>query len=138
VDSGIVATKLLHVPSKKERLKILLDRLNAAPPASSADDALELLSNILMAVENEFSGIRHEEDPDGIERMGPPKEDNRRGVPGRPSLRRYRSAKHNTFIGENGSIRIEDLHQNILHDKAGGDGKRAYDLDSNADGALVP
>jgi hypothetical protein len=89
-------------------------------------------------VEDEFSGIRREDDPNGIERMGPPKEDNRRAVPGRPSLRRYRSAKHNTFIGDNGSIRIEDLSQKVFLDKPGAGGKKVYGPDANGGGASGP
>lgn len=91
---------------KKDRLRIFLKRLKAAPSAGSADKALELLSETLDAVEDEFSGVDYEEDPEGRERMSGPQEDNRRAIPGRPSLRRYRSAKHNTFIGINGSIQI--------------------------------
>ncbi|MDX1951035.1 MAG: hypothetical protein SFY81_02560 [Verrucomicrobiota bacterium] len=117
--------------SKKERLQIFLERLEAASATSSADDALRLLSNILNAVEDEFSGI-----PSNLlrwnmdDRMYPPREDNRRSVPGRPSLTRYRSAAHNTFIGINGSIRIETVEANrVLLDKPGADGRKTHEMD---------
>jgi hypothetical protein len=63
-------------------------------------------------------------------RMYPPKEDNRREVSDRPSLRRYRSAKHNTFIGLNGSIQIQDLDGKVMLDKPGHDGRKTHDLDA--------
>ena len=75
-------------------------RLDTAPPARSADEALDLVAKILNQVEDKHSGVEHNPDAwknDG--RMYPPKEDNRREVSGRPSLRRYRSAKHTTLSG---------------------------------------
>jgi len=76
---------------KKERLIIFLERLEAADPVRSADEALSLIDAILTAVEEEHSGLTLAQDPGGLERMGPPREDNRHEVAGRPSLRRYRS-----------------------------------------------
>ena len=73
---------------------MFFERLEAAPPASSADEALDLLAKTLNAVEDEHSGVEYNPDAwkdDG--RMYPPKEDNRRAVPDRPSLRRYRSKR---------------------------------------------
>ena len=110
---------------------MFLQRLEAAPPASSADEALDLLGRMLNAVEDEHSGVEYNPKPwkyDG--RMYPPQEDNRRAVPERPSLRRYRSARHNTFIGPNGSILIQDLDRKVLLDKPGLDGRKTRDLDA--------
>jgi hypothetical protein len=106
--------------SKQERFRIFLERLEAASAAGSADEALVLIHNILNAVEDEFSGVPY--DPLRWEtngRMYPPQEDNLRSVPNRPSLRRYRHVNHNTFVGENGSIRIETIQDEVLLDKAG-------------------
>lgn len=118
---------------KKERFQIFLRRLKSAKCAASAEDALHLLSTILNAVEDEFSDIPHNPESwqdDG--RMYPPQEDNRRQVAGHPSLCRYRSAKHNAFIGLNGSIRIEtcDPKPEILLDKPGCDGRKTHVLDA--------
>ena len=114
--------------SKRQRLRILLVRLASLPAADSADAALTLLNRILNAVEDEFSGIPFNPllwNADG--RMYPPQEDNRRSVSGRPSLRRDRSAGHNTFIGKNGAIRIETVQGRILLNKPVADGRRTHE-----------
>jgi hypothetical protein len=119
------------VLSKVERMQIFLKRLAAEKPARSADQALALLAENLNAVEEEHSGIPYNPklwQADG--RMYPPQEDNRRIVPDRPSLRRYRSAEHNTFIGLNGSIRIQDLDGKVMLDKPGHNGRKTHDLDA--------
>jgi len=112
-------------------MKIFLERLSAAKAASSADQALALLVENLNAVEDKHSGIEYNPGlwkDDG--RIYPPQEDNRRTIPNHPSLRRYRSAKHNTFIGLNGSIRIDDLDGNVILDKPGRNGRKTHDLDA--------
>jgi hypothetical protein len=85
----------------------------------------------LNTVEDEHSGVEFNPTPwkdDG--RMYPPQEDNRRAVPDRPSVWRYRSAKHNTFVGTNGSIQIQDLDHKVILDKPGLDGRKTHDLDA--------
>ncbi len=121
---------MAFVLSKKERLAIFLKRLTENAETSSADEALAALTDILNAVENEFSGVPA--NPDGWlddGRMYPPTELNRRAASGQPSLRRYRSARHNTFVGVNGSIRIEEIDGKILLNKAGSDGRKTHELD---------
>ena len=86
-----------------------------------------MVSAVLNSVEDEFSEIPF--NPDGWVddgRMYPPTEKNRRAESGRPGVRRYRSARHNTFVGENGSIRIEDIEGRILIDKEGANGAKAF------------
>jgi hypothetical protein len=131
--SAAALLTVLSVLPKKERFRIFLRRLKAAKCATSADEALQLLSTILNDTEDEFSNVPHNPHAwqnDG--RMYPPQEDNRRRVPGHPALRRYRSARHNTFIGSNGSIRIETCAQRpeILLDKPGCDGRKTDDLNT--------
>jgi hypothetical protein len=109
---------------------MFFERLEAAAPVSSADEALDLVRNILNRIEDEYSGVEYNPDAwkdDG--RMYAPQEDNRRDVPDQPSVRRYRGAKHNTFIGANGSIRIQDLAGKVLLEKQGTDGRKTLDLD---------
>jgi hypothetical protein len=122
---------IFAVLSKTERFRIFLERLSAKTPAASTDGAVAMLSEILNAVEDEFSGIPCNPSlwmSDG--RMYPPQEDNFRAIPKRLSLRRCRSKGHYIYFGQNGSIRIEALDGEILLDKPGADRRKAYDLDS--------
>jgi len=115
--------------SKKQRLQIFLDRLAAASAASSEGEARSLLERVLNQVEDEFSGIPFNPLlPTSDGRMYSPRDDNRRAVPGQPLLIRYRSAAHNTYFGQNGSIRIETLEKDVILDKPGADGRRTEDL----------
>ena len=117
--------------SKSERLQIFVQRLKAANRAASAEDALDLLSTILNAVEDEFSGLPcnpHAGQKEG--RMYSPQQDNRHEVPDRPSVCRYRSAQHNTYFGLNGAIRIETTDGKVLLDKPGRDGRKIHDIDA--------
>ncbi|HEV2331061.1 MAG TPA: hypothetical protein VGY56_19945 [Verrucomicrobiae bacterium] len=117
--------------SKAKRLQEFLDRLEAAPPASSADEAFGLIVSTLNAVEDELSGVPFRPENwrnDG--RLYPPQEDARVKYPEHPSLRKYRSKGHYNYIGLNGSIRIETLEAEILLDKPGRDGRRTGDLNA--------
>ena len=106
-----------------------MKRLNEAPRASSFDEALRQLSDILNTVEDEMTDIPYDPDtrrPDG--RLYPPREDSIRDVPAYPRVRRLRSRAHNTFIGENGSIEIADSDSGVppaapLFKKPGADGR---------------
>ena len=106
-------------------------RLQAAPPANSSEDAFDLLTQTLNAVEDEFSGVPYRPEnwrTDG--RMYPPQEDSRVKLLERPSVRKYRSKGHYDYIGLNGSIRIETLEGEVLVDKPGRDGQKTHDLDA--------
>lgn len=119
------------MPSKAKRLKEFLRRLEAAPPASSPNEALDLLSRTLNAVEDELSGVPGRPElwrSDG--RMYPPQEDARVKSPGQPSVRKYRNKGHYVFIGVNGSIRIETLDADIILNKPGVDGRKTHELDA--------
>jgi len=105
---------------KLERFAIFVSRLMAAPCAGSAADAYMLLSDTLNAVEDESSGVPH--DPSqwtSDDRMYPPQADSARDVAGRPELTRYRSKGHNTYIADNGAIRIETANRDLVLNKPG-------------------
>lgn len=111
--------------SKRERFSRFIKDLQDAPPADNAPAALKLLADTLNAVEDRFSGIPARSDlwqNDG--RMYPPQEDNRRPVEMFPGQRRYRSKGHNTWIEDNGAIRITLLDGTIVFDKPGADGRK--------------
>lgn len=110
--------------SKEERVQEFLRRLHEAGCVESAEAAFTLIGETLCAVEDELTDIANRPEnwqTDG--RMYPPQADNARDVDGRPDLIRYRSRAHNTFIGENGSIEIQDLQGIVLLSKPGKDGR---------------
>ena len=106
--------------SKQARLNAFIERLSDAPPASSETEAFELIAQVLNQVEDELTQIPYHPQKwmtDG--RMYPPQEDSKRST-SNPKVSRYRSRGHNTFIGGNGAIRIQEIrHQKILIDKVG-------------------
>lgn len=98
-----------------ERLEEFCRRLLDAPACSSMDEAFKLLADIMIAVEDEFSGIAFDPDyPRDDGRMYPPKEDAHRRVQGRPELQRFRSRQHNTYFSEGGAILIVDLRKHVI------------------------
>lgn len=110
--------------TKEERFAEFLRRLTISPPASTAEDALELLSRTLCEVEDELTEIPYQPErwqTDG--RMYPPQEDQAREVVGREDLVRYRSRGHSTYIRSNGAIEIRDhLTGQVVFNKHGVDG----------------
>ena len=96
--------------TRGERLIELLQRLEAASPSASAEEAFGLLVTTLNQVEDEMSGVAFDPDyPLDDGRMYPPKDDARREVDGRPDLQRFRSRKHNIYISDDGALRIEEV-----------------------------
>jgi hypothetical protein len=109
---------------RAERLREVLRRLDAAPPCASADEARALLTSTLNDVEDEMAEIpSNPAMPRTDGRMYPPQDDSERAVPGRDDVRRYRSARHNTFIGAAGAIRIEEVRGACVLNKPGQDGQ---------------
>jgi hypothetical protein len=109
--------------SKGERFNKFLERLSAAPPAASAEDALALVSKTLNEVEDEFTSIPYNPDlwmDDG--RMYPPQTDSCREDPA-AGVVRYRSRRHHTRIHVSGAIRIEEVNGLCLLQKPGRNGQ---------------
>jgi hypothetical protein len=115
--------------TQAERVEVFLRRLGEARPAATHAEAFDLLASTLNRVEDSFSGVVYDPDKhltDG--RLYPPQDDNRREVPGRKDVVRYRSRGHNTWIADNGAIRIETIAKGAeppvcCLDKPGADGK---------------
>ena len=115
--------------TKDERLRIFMDRLHAAPAVNSRELAYVQLSDILTAVEDEFSGIAANPAlwmTDG--RLYPPLPDYTREVRNMPGVFRYRHRFHVTFIGPNGCVEIQTLSEQTIFSKAGADGMHLRDL----------
>ena len=107
---------------KLARMKLIFERLEAAPPCSSADEALVQLASVMRSVEDEFTTIPNNPaqwKSDG--RLYPPQEDARR-LTGNKKVVRYRNRKHDTWIGQNGAMKITGGDVTWL-DKPGSDGK---------------
>jgi len=112
---------------KSARLAELFRRLAVAPAVSSMAEAKTLLDDTLNAVEDDLTGIAFNPSAWATDdRMYPPQEDNRRTVPGRPDVARYRSRSHNTYIGANGAIEIRSDTNEVLFRKAGADRKQIW------------
>ena len=118
----------MEVP-KRERLEEFLRRLSAAPNAATFDEALHQVASIMNAVEDERMGVPNIPEnwrEDG--RMYPPQLDNMRPVPGHARVQRFRTAGHNVFIGENGSLQIVAQNGTIELEKPGADGRGVWEL----------
>lgn len=102
----------------EDRLAEFCTRLMAAPACTSKEEAFTLLTQILIAVEDELSGITFDPSyPRDDGRMYPPREDAHREVPGREDLHRYRSKRHSTFFSDGGAILVVDLDKTVVLDK---------------------
>ena len=113
---------------RSERFALFIAALKALPAASNFGEARTQLSDTLNGIEDRFSGVPFNPSTwvtDG--RMYPPLEDSMRDVEDRPDVKRFRSKAHNTYIAENGAIRIEVAgSREIVLDKPGRDGRRVF------------
>ena len=99
----------MSILSKRERLALILKRLEDDQAAASEADALQLIGRAMDEVEDAHSGVP--KDPshhlsqrtDG--RMYPPHERFKLVSPF-PNSSCYRQAAHKTYVGTNGSFRI--------------------------------
>ena len=97
----------MEIP-KRRRLAEIYRRLKSAPAAAAADEVFRQLSGIINEVEDEWTATPYDPSSwrsDG--RVYPPQGDNVHSVPEHPHVVRYRTAKHNVFIGANGAIEIQ-------------------------------
>jgi hypothetical protein len=119
----------MEVP-RRERLNEFFRRLLAAPNAGTFDEALQQVVTIMNAVEDELTGTPNLP-PNWREdgRMYPPQMDHMRPVPGHPQVQRFRTAGHNVFIGENGSLQIVAMDGTVEIEKPGADGRGVWELD---------
>ena len=115
---------------RAERLAEFFRRLEAALPAESSQEAFDQLAAVLNEVEDEMTTIANQPElwqTDG--RMYPPQPDSARSVEGHPGVTRFRSRGHNTFIGKNGAIEIQEVASNrLLFSKSGADERGVWDL----------
>ncbi|HEX6040206.1 hypothetical protein [Longimicrobium sp.] len=119
----------MQVP-KAERLREFYRRLADAPRSSTFDEAFTQLAGILDEVEDELTNIPN--DPNNWrwdDRIYPPQQDNMGAVPGHPRVMRFRSVKHRTYIGANGSLEIVSLEGTIELRKPGLNGRGVWELD---------
>jgi hypothetical protein len=96
---------------------------------TTAEEVLAQFSNILNRVEDELTSIPYDPENwlvDG--RLYPPQADSARPVPGHPLAVRYRSRKHNTFVGANGSIEVQGIDGCVHFRKRGADGRSVWQL----------
>jgi hypothetical protein len=110
--------------SKEVRIQAFLDRLKDASPASSAEEAYALVCETLNEVEDEFTSIPFDIAAASDKRMYPPLNDNAFKDKECPGVTRYRSRGHNTRVGANGAIRIDEVKGSCLLDKAGKSGEK--------------
>lgn len=111
--------------TKEERIDAFLSRLNAAPKSQSHNEAFALVNYIMDEVENEM--LSPALDCKG--RMRGPALAYQRPVKDRIDLQRYAHPSHNTFIRNNGAIRIEQRDPNkVLLDKPGADDRKVHDV----------
>lgn len=120
------------VVPKRDRLREFYRRLMAAPAAATFDEALDQVTTILDAVEDELTGIpndpanwRHDE------RIYPPQQDNLRPVAAHPQVARFRSVRHSTYIGTNGAVEIASTDGTVELRKPGMDGRGVWELDGS-------
>ena len=114
---------------KGQRLALFIATMKQLPLAATFAERRHQAATTLNDIEDEHSGVRFDPDTwltDG--RMYPPADDAIREVTGRADLKRLRSKDHNTYIGENGSIRIEVVTtREIVLDLPGRDGRKVFD-----------
>lgn len=133
-EDGVVSSGDILLP-KWARLQVFYHRLRTAVAASTHEGSLQLIAEILHAVEDEFSGVLYDPAETGIDgRMYPPNSKFRRPNRDIPGVVCYRQFSHITFIGDNGAFEIRVLEtqdgrtvEYTEVDMPGSDGRRLED-----------
>ncbi len=114
--------------SKAARLELFKRNLLRAKSAGTLDEALKRIADTLNRIEDLHSGVPFDPDQWAMDgRLNPPQIDSEREVPGFSKVRRFRSRQHNTFIGMNGAVEIQDLAGNVIIAKRGKNGKGVWE-----------
>ncbi|MEE8517781.1 MAG: hypothetical protein V3S98_01490 [Dehalococcoidia bacterium] len=114
--------------SKEARLHEFYSRLRDAPASGTRDEAFRLLEEMLNEVEDELTAIPF--DPTNWQndgRLYPPQKDSMRDVQDHPTVKRFRTRGHNSFIGANGAIEIQRVGGAVEFTKVGRDGKGLWE-----------
>jgi hypothetical protein len=96
----------------QERLEIFFQRLKAAPPANSAEEAMALVCRLIEEVEDEFCPIPRENPPPRLRftgRMYAPQVDRITRLKNRTLVAETR--RHLIYCFANGGIRIDDANE---------------------------
>jgi hypothetical protein len=126
VDGGF---PIREVPPRLVRLAEVCRRLAERLPASSSEEALEILILTMNEVEDEWSGTPYDPEnwsTDG--RLYPPVPAGMRPVPGKPEVTRWRSKAHNTYVRANGALEIVSVRDEAtIFSALGKNGKGVWD-----------
>jgi hypothetical protein len=98
-----------------ERLEIFFQRLKAAQPASSAEEALTLVCRLIEEVEDELCPLPRENPPPRLRftgRMYAPEKDRVRRLEGGQLVATAR--RHRIYCQPSGAILIRDVHNNAI------------------------
>ena len=116
--------------SKRERLELVLQQLEAAAPFATYEEARSTLEQIMRCIEDDLSGIP--ENPDAATsptdgRMYPPND--KYAIPsGSPQVHTFKQRGHRTSFGDNGAVKITFPDGTVVVDLPGADGKTVADL----------
>jgi hypothetical protein len=99
----------------QERLAVFFQRLEAAPPASSAEEAMALVCHLIEEVEEEFCPLPRENPPPMLRftgRMYAPQKDRIRRLEG--GILMAAARRHRIFCEPNGAVVIRDVHDDAI------------------------
>lgn len=116
--------------SKTERLREIYRRLGEAPAARTFAEMRGQLDDIINAVENQLTRIPY--DPQNWQadgRIYPVQDDKVFDVAEHPRMTLLRARKNLIYIGDNGSIEIQNAFGDVIIRKPGSDGLGVWNLD---------